>query len=800
MIQCRAIAMVCLVVLVGVGCSLRKELEPVGVDGGSDAGGQVVATQHNDAASGQNSAPGGSGGSISIMTGSGGASSPGMVGSAGTGTGGAQVGTGTGGNGSGGNGVAQTQDAGSTPPGQATDGPLLMRDLGQTCSAGSDCASGNCADGVCCDSACTGSCSACNLKDFVGACTPVPADSAAPASHAACPKMAATTCKQNGLCDGKGACELYASGEVCGGGSCSATTQSAVTGSTCDGLGACKPAAAVACAPFKCKADGTGCASSCVTDTDCQGQPCVAGSCGKVANGSKCTGAAQCTSGNCVDGYCCDLACGGSCQACDLAGAIGKCTTLPANQTPRSGRTACTAGTCGSRCDGTSTSCAFASSATSCGAAKCSAGTATAAVNCDGKGACPTAATTSCGGLVCSGTSCKTSCSADTDCLAGTPYCNAGKCQAGKPPGRSCGGGGECASGNCVDGVCCTSASCGTCQACNLGTPGTCSAKASGATDPGCTTANCQTTCNGSGACNRAPDGMMCGTNRFCRTGTCGACTPNMGCTPSNPCKTGTTSCTTGTMICNETGNMAPNTPCGAGATCSSSTKVKTSAAVCNSAGACSTTQTTCAAGCNAAGNDCLTCQAGQVACSSMCCSGSTPACLVNACVQCIADANCTLTGQVCDTTKHTCGCRKKSSTNLLPDPGFDTGLAGWSQGQLGTADADGCAGSKSLSAGGGQFCQKVNPSTFYFFGAKVRGAGYCYLWTYSDNFCAVPWIPSGSDMPAALGRIGDSANTSIWLSYGTDLTTDPAVNSLLINCYNLEVDQIYLSSTAAGF
>lgn len=565
-----------LLAMLAVGCPLRQDaVVPLG-DGGTKSGGAGAA--------GGTPSTGGTPGT------------PNTGGMSGTpGTGGLSI-PGTG-------GAFRPETDGGTDV--APGAPQILLALGAACSARSECSSDNCVDGVCCDTACVGSCSQCNLKALEGKCSPVPLGTAASAPHAPCTKTPAATCGQNGLCDGKGACQLYASGELCGGGSCNPSTQQAVTGASCNGLGACVPASAIACTPFKCKADGSACAATCSSETDCQGQPCVSGSCGKVANGSRCTGAVQCTSGNCVDGYCCDLSCAGACQACDLPGSIGKCTVLAANQTPRNTRTGCVAGTCGSRCDGVAQTCTFAPSTTPCGTAQCANGMVTAAVACDGRGTCPVATVTSCGGFGCAGTACKASCTTDADCASGTPYCSGGNCQAKKPLGRVCSLGTECASGNCVNGVCCGSASCPACQACNLGTPGTCNTKAAGTADSACVSTDCNSgTCNGMGSCSKAGDGVMCGTNRFCRLGACGACTPNQSCQPNNSCKNGTTSCATGTMICSETTNKAANTPCGPPQSCANGVRI--SASVCSESGTCPVpVMTTCTYGCNSAGTDC---------------------------------------------------------------------------------------------------------------------------------------------------------------------------------------------------
>jgi len=812
----RLVVTVFSVLAVGAGCSLRKDLADGAVtdariDTLPDGGNADLAGPPPDLRPGADATPTGvtggdapAPGGTAGATGSGGATGPGSGGATSGGAGGALGG-----------------------PDAATDGPLLMRGLAEACALGSDCTSGSCVDGVCCDSACAGSCSACNLTNFVGHCSPIPAGGVAPSPHPACPKLAASTCQQSGLCDGAGACQLYASGQSCAGGACSATTQMSVTGSTCDGLGTCKPTPAVACAPFKCKADGTACATTCATDADCQGQPCVAGSCGKVANGNTCTSAGQCTSGNCVDGTCCDLACAGSCQACDLSGSIGKCTTLAANQTPRNGRAACAAGTCGSRCDGTSTSCTFASKTTSCGAASCSGGTVKAAVSCDGMGACPTATTTSCGGYACSGAACKTTCAGDGDCLAPTPYCSGGKCQAAKPLGRACTTGSECAMGNCVNGVCCGTASCPACQACNLGTPGTCTSKPATATDSACSTANCQTgTCNGSGACAQAADGAMCGANRFCRGGTCGACTPNQSCQPpTNPCKTGTTSCTTGSMTCLESGNVGSGTLCGAAASCTGTTK--TNAAACNGSGTCVATTQNCPNGCNAAKTDCLTCPAGQTSCSGTCvdttsnaahcgagcgaCGSATPICLNSTCVQCTSDSYCSGVEPSCDVPSHTCVCRRPSAGNVIPNAGFDTNLNGWLF-DPGTGvswksdDADGCAGSGSLYGTDPNLyamspCLKVTPGVVYYFGFRYKhgitsdASVFCYLTPYKESTCSM-----GSDEDTAPGILPSRSTT--WSSASTTWMVYPDSPYARVSCplKDGSIDQVYLNPNANIF
>lgn len=117
-----------------------------------------------------------------------------------------------------------------------------------------------------------------------------------------------------------------------------------------------------------------------------------------------------CDTGNCVDGYCCDTPCAGQCQACDVAGAIGTCTTTT-DGVPHGTRPACNGtGTCGGACTGASgTACTYPPASVICGAA-CDG-------KCDGNGGCSSVAGGSCpDGFACGATGCNTSCSVDGDC------------------------------------------------------------------------------------------------------------------------------------------------------------------------------------------------------------------------------------------------------------------------------------------------------------------------------------------------------------------------------------------------
>ncbi len=233
-------------------------------------------------------------------------------------------------------------------------------------------------------------------------------------------------------------------------------------------------------------------AITCNQDSDCSaGNYCDTTQsphqCVPTLGSGVCTRSTECTSGNCVDGVCCNVACNGQCQACDVAGQVGTCTTVTSGE-PHGARPACAGnGTvCGGSCDGTSaTACDYPGSAQQCGSASCTNGTATPATSCAGNGSCAAPAPAACGNYTCEsdgGTTCNTNCQSDNDC-ANSAWCNGGACT---PKGTSgsattCTSSDQCQSGNCVDGYCCDTACNGQCQACDIaGSQGTCTAESGG--------------------------------------------------------------------------------------------------------------------------------------------------------------------------------------------------------------------------------------------------------------------------------------------------------------------------------
>jgi hypothetical protein len=350
---------------------------------------------------------------------------------------------------------------------------------GKSCTKASQCANGNCVDGVCCDQACAGGCQACSAAKKGtgndGVCGNVVKDSD-PDND--CSADAPTSCKNDGGCDGKGACKKYDSGTACGATQCSG---SQLTGRQCDGLGNCVNGQTSSCAPYVCLTST--CATGCGDDNGCVGGSYCAGSeCkDKQDNGNACSSNHECGSGFCVESVCCDTACNGVCQACTAANkasgpdgscglakpgtdAHGDCDDEGAISCKRNGS-----------CDGAG-ACSLYDNGIACGITSCE-GNVQTGFACDGSGKCNANATSDCDLYACMSGACKAACADNGDCNENA-YCDValGTCKKKEIDGTKCDGPGTCASGYCVDEVCCNKVCGEQCQACDVATaPGTCS-------------------------------------------------------------------------------------------------------------------------------------------------------------------------------------------------------------------------------------------------------------------------------------------------------------------------------------
>ena len=221
-----------------------------------------------------------------------------------------------------------------------------------------------------------------------------------------------------------------------------------VTRSDCSG--ACLTCASGVCTSVKNQDDPGVCAGTCDATGAC-----------KAKKGQTCQASTDCAGGlPCADGYCCDSACTGSCQACNVAAALGTCTTLAANGAPHPGHSPCT-GTdvCVGKCSGTNPDCTFPPVSTACGTASCSSSNVYQGAGTCNAGACtlPSAKTCPNGCVVSSGgcTECKpsaTGCSStnvpqlcdatgtwqnQTACLTGFA-CTSGSCTCTTPGKTNC--------------------------------------------------------------------------------------------------------------------------------------------------------------------------------------------------------------------------------------------------------------------------------------------------------------------------------------------------------------------------
>lgn len=465
---------------------------------------------------------------------------------------------------------------------------------GQACTSAGECASLKCVEGVCCNADCTGACQSClNAKTGAasGTCSPIKVGTD-PDND--CAAEAQSTCSNDGMCDGAGACRKWTSGTQCGS-SCVNGTQTTLG---CNGAGSCSQALGTkSCGGPPC-ANAQVCSTTCGPGSPCQtGFWCDAGTCkAQLAKGAVCASAAQCSTGSCTDGICCDQACTGLCQSCKAAskgyGANGDCGFVKDGVDVDNECAVDSTNGCGDdgACNGAG-ACRKHPAGTICGAASCQNAVTATASSCNGLGVCQaTPGGTPCEPYRCDSAkgACKTTCTALADCAPGS-YCDLGLCVPTKIFGIPCGAATECISGFCVDGVCCDSQCGGQCEACaETGNLGKC-VTVSGAPRPG------RTPCNGSGACQGKCDGTDKDVCTYPGTATaCGApasCTGDVS-TAQGACD-GTGACTAAaTKNCLPYGCDASNgscrSACGSSADCSQGAKCDTTT------GKCAITSATC--------------------------------------------------------------------------------------------------------------------------------------------------------------------------------------------------------------
>ena len=710
-------------------------------------------------------------------------------------------------------------------------GCLLPNGAPCTVETAANCESGLCVDGLCCNRACGGGCETCSAGTSPGTCEPVPSGSDprslcgltwCSGSAATCPKGCAldTECKPGSYCNG-GACKekkttgtACTDGKECASGNCAdglcCTSSCAAPCQACNGTdspGTCVVSDLRTDPDSECGwtwcSGATACLQACQSDSDCKPAAwCAAGTCTpKRARGEACNAPNQCASNACADGVCCDNACGGTCRACDVAGARGTCTDVPAHTDPASecaGSTTCNGdggcllsngNACGANAECESGQCVDGYCCESACAGACQACNRLGA-----RGTCTAAASgmdpeNDCALAVCGASGCLTTCTSDVHCKP-TAYCDGSTCLVKKALGLSCAAGNECSSGNCVDGVCCGSDCGGTCRACNLlGAVGACTdvpvrmdpandcgaALCSGAAgaciSPCAADADCKpgNYCNGTSCVSRKALGVSCAAGNECSSGNCvdGACCDTAcdgACQACNSGKTGQTTGTCGSI----TVNTDPDAEC-------------TAAAYCAGTGACFASSGS--SGAVPCSND-ANCKAGHY------CDGAACMPLKGNGLSCTADGECT-SGSCADGV--CCGSRcggTCQACNLVGAVGSCENLPAY------TDPANECAGTDCSGQG---TCLKADGAACAL-AAECQG-GNCAGGSCCSTGCGVPDPPTAVVGTAGAGQVtlswtapassGSypvtdyvveySVNGSIWIQFadGTSTATSAAVTGL---------------------
>jgi hypothetical protein len=306
------------------------------------------------------------------------------------------------------------------------------RKPGFPCGTAGECDNGLCIDGYCCDDLCdpfdpANKCRACNVPGSEGHCT-FAEDGSDP--RGLCDEDDATTCGQDGKCDGRGSCRRYGLGSLCGPGTCNAGQLAQPP--TCDGAGHCNAGAATAsCGAYVCS--GSACATTCMTLGCATGATCNFDQCNaKIGLGGSCNQGSDCGSGFCAKGVCCANDCSGACKSCGLPGARGLCLPIPAGTDPLDECAAEARSSCGRDgfCDGQG-ACRKWSNTTLCAARSCNGDSTVAPRFCDGSGTCLPSLSSSCSPYTCetaSGVCYDQPCVSDSHCAGGAKCKSNGKC------------------------------------------------------------------------------------------------------------------------------------------------------------------------------------------------------------------------------------------------------------------------------------------------------------------------------------------------------------------------------------
>jgi MYXO-CTERM domain-containing protein len=174
---------------------------------------------------------------------------------------------------------------------------------------------------VCCNAACNGACVSCLAaakgSGVDGECGPVAVGTD---PNNSCAEEPAASCGTTGVCNGSGACALYAAGVECLASSCASATNEDQA-DVCSGSGSCNKVETIPCQPGyrcvsgKCLTECTTAATDCAPGYQCNKKHCVSGDSAQCSDdGRESVG----TNGTTPCGeYECDVAAGTCLKTCN---------------------------------------------------------------------------------------------------------------------------------------------------------------------------------------------------------------------------------------------------------------------------------------------------------------------------------------------------------------------------------------------------------------------------------------------------------------------------------------------------
>jgi hypothetical protein len=463
-------------------------------------------------------------------------------------------------------GSSCASNADCTAGNSCINGSCGKKSLGTLCGQDSECFSNFCAHGVCCNGRCNGVCQTCSAAGSQGICISVPAGGADPTRT--CTDQGATSCGNDGTCNGSGGCRKYKAGTQCAPAKCAGGV--VTSPSLCNGTGACQAGTSKDCPGIMCDPALPQCLSGCTRDSQCIApNVCQNGKCGQSGPGGPCDDVSDCKQTPnpqfCVSGVCCNVSACSGCKTC----ATGTCTNVGAGKAPPGGGCATDPANpiCGNSgtCDGGG-KCTVAAAGTSCGDT-CD-GDSKVAKTCPGNGAlCKDGTPVACNPFTCHSGACAAApCTGNGDCAAGK-VCAGGACKncnpanqdgcpLGKvcvndtcktPAGGSCSATGECAAGSCVGSPlrCCDCPAPNSCTDAGCSMTGVCNFHAAGTTCPPkvCNSAGdgmVENTCDGAGTCTSTTKTTDCPAGSpKCTGGSCGKRADGELCSGASECSSG---------------------------------------------------------------------------------------------------------------------------------------------------------------------------------------------------------------------------------------------------------------------